>query len=283
MSEPGRTLTGRVVGGVQTILSVFGLCGVVDAVTGLGHLAIRLVANYLILSKWIMDQISALLPLSLPDYLFHYFLLGAPFWTPIFFGLRRMIGGAIPTRYAPVLVWYALRTPSSAIVAAAAAAPPGTSFANVFFERDSRKQTEALEAWRNFRHNHPWKWIKVSVAANAIRLLFITLIFLVFALFLGVPVIVVLCWPYFLYDALRARLRHWFASKGPSPQEAPITQGKADTPDPYVRLRDRALDRFALVLFLFAMFTIITLGIEQRGGLETIWDDFQKDLEQSLP
>ncbi len=276
-------MAGRVIGWIQVILQVCGLCGIVDEVTGLGDLAIRIIANYLIFSAWIMGRISEILNFSPPVYLFHYFLLGASFWTPITFGLHRMIGKVFRIRYVPAFVWYVLRVPTYQVVYAAASAPPGKSFAYVFFDRPSRERGEKFQAWRRFRRDEPWKWIKVSLAANFIRAMLISLIIFLFAFFIGIPLIFALLWPYFLFDALRAKFLHWRTARKKEPQNVAEKTEDLSPPDPYVEMRDHALDRFALVLFLFVLFAIVTSGIEKRGGLAAIIEDFKQRLEEALP
>lgn len=279
MPKPKKTLTGKALGGTQMVLSALGLSGAVEGLVGLGDIAVGVIALYLTASRWLVAQIGDLFSVTPPAALLHYFLLGAPFWTVIFFGVRRVIR----VRLTPPLgwlgyAWEVFRIPTYAFVAVLAAAPPGKRVSQGHFKMPPKDmRPELRKKWRDLRRKSFSDWFQLSVKANAIRFVLAGLIaFIGFVLALF-PMMMVLAWPIFLFAAILAKLRN-ITGKAP----VAIAREAPRIPDPFHEVRDRALDRFGLAIVLFLVIAAVSVGLKRNGGFAAIVDDMQQKLEEAL-
>ncbi len=278
MAKLERTLTGRVFGGTQVVLSALGLSGAVEGFVGLSDLAAELIASYLTLSRWVMDRISENLQVAPPELLFHYLLLGAPFWTSTFLGVRRMLRAALPVNGILIVFWQVFWAPTSAILVAVLKAPTGKKISKGLFNLPPKhERAEIRRKYRELRRTEFFKWIKLSHRVNLVRFAFIALLFLLVVAVIGLPVLMVLFWPLYLFSAIRVKIRSKAADAAQS--EAPQIPQK---PDPYIAVLGRALDKFALVVFVFLIFAAVTAGIDRNGGIEVLVEDFLHKLEEAL-
>lgn len=275
MSTPSKTIARKVFDGTQVVLSTLGLSGAVEGTIGLGDMAVELISYYLQMSDWILMQISKVMPAP-PDFIFHYFLLGAPFWTPMFLGLRRILGRLSLSRSSLSYIWEILSTHTGIIVAEFYAAHHRKGRSRLW-PAPKPVTSEVRRKWREFRKRDFWAWLKISAAVNMLRITMALLVLFIIVFLTIFPLLMVMVWPLALLEATTAKLRRRRKqkSKNADPKDA------AKPPDHYSVILSRSLDRFTLVVVIFVIFTSVSAGIERNGGAEAIYERFKEKLEDA--
>ena len=279
MSALPNLMASKLFKGTQLILSTYGLFGVVEGTIGLGDMAIALIAQYLQLSRWIMAQIGDLLTFRPPDILFHYFMLGAPFWPPMYFGLRGILKRAMPTRASLAFIWEILKPPTPVIMTQIMYRRGRKGRRNFKFDPFQKQNFAIIEQkWRETRRQYFWKCLKISIVINLLRIAMIVLAVVILFLWIFFPLIMVLLWPIALFEAIIEKLRR-MSKRGFHKADK---EANAEPSPGYETILSHALNRFTLVIVLFASITVVSEGLERNGGVGEIVDRFKAKLDEAI-
>lgn len=276
MSIPPKTMTRKVFNGTQLALSTLGLSGVVEGTIGLGDMAVSLLSHYLRFSEWILMQISTFLPYTPPELVFHYFLLGSPFWTPIFYTLTHLHSSIVKAEISGSFVWKQLIKPAPMVIAEYNVCNNTTEFYSPIHNNNRNRYltwpegrpslSKVKRQWRELRKLNFWQWMKLTATVTLFKISLVSFTVSLVAALIISPMLIVMAWPFFLMQAIAARRR----------RTNTIKRSHALSP-----LLSRALDRFTLVLFIFVIFISVSAGLERNGGHEIIMKRFTDNIEKA--
>ena len=280
MKKGRRTLARKLWSGSSNALSVCGLSAIVQNTVDLGNLAINVLARYVWVSNWIISHIQQVLSFGISVSVFHFFALGAPFWAPMYFGMRKWMR-SIPLSGLFRLAWQLLLAPTSMIAAALlqAALQEKEAALGLLVKRidANENRPKVRAAWRRLRREDFRSWWWLVVRATAVRALLLAMLITIGVFVAFLPIVYTILWPYFLGQALYVRYRYTNHR-----QRLRFFNGHGKYRKYYLRLHYNALASFSLVLLLFILFASVSVGIERLGGASVILDELKTRLMDAI-